>query len=602
MITSNKSLGEQDLYTLRFLAKNAKVISFDFFDTLFLRPFDDPEDTFDIIGIKYNFANFRKLRRKAQTEAFREMTKEGRKEINLKNIYNNFPEVGHLRLELEEAEYSLELELVEPNPVIMSFFNEMVAAGKKVIITSDMYFDASFFSEALEKYNIKQVPLYISADQNATKRDSGEIFENIIRELSVKPDEILHIGDNQTADVIRPGEKGILTWHYNPEHLANKRRGQSLIGSIVSGLHRTRSEDIIPAGTFSELGYKFQAPATWGFLKWIKLQCITDGITKLLFVSRDGYSLELLAKEYFKEKLPSFDYFMGSRIAFNLALITEQNFISHIPFLMSGSDGLSPGELLERIGVEPPNDEVMQSIGIPASTIIAPDNYELVSKFLTAYRTEILKVCQLNRRGLFMYLRELGIKPGDKIGMVDVGWSGTTQEAFEQIVKSFMDVEVVGYYFCLANTPEKKRRESKHVMKALVNTESASPQIVDKIYENRMAVELFFSAPHETIIGYNPLRNRVIAVADVGRAKAKNHNEIISSLNHGLASFTQDYLAFSKKINVRFSPLQLAQPMIDLVTNDNWRNDPLFGQIENFDSWASSRNQTMKFADYFKKP
>ncbi|MDO6405265.1 HAD family hydrolase [Pantoea phytobeneficialis] len=602
MITSNKSLGEQSLYTLRYLAKNAKVISFDFFDTLFLRPIEDPEDAFDIVGIKYNFANFRQLRRKAQTEAFREMIKDGRKEINLKNIYNNFPEVGYRRLELEQAEYCLELELIEPNPEVISFFNEMITAGKTVIITSDMYFDAGFFVKALDKYNIKRVPLYISADQNATKRDTGEIFENIIRDFAVKPNEILHIGDNQTADVVRPGEKGLLTWHYNPEHLINKRKGLSLVSSIVNGLHRTRSEEIAPVGSFSELGYKFQAPATWGFLNWIELQCISDGITKLLFISRDGYSLEHLAKEYFKDKLPSFDYFMGSRIAFNLALMTEQNFTSHIPFLMSGADGLSPGELLERIGIEPPDDEVMHAIGIPSGTIIAPDNYDLISKFLAAYRVEILKICQQNRRGLFMYLRELGIKPGDKIGMVDVGWSGTTQEAFEEIIKTFMDVEVVGYYFCLANTAEKKRREYKHVMKALVSNDSVNSQVVDKIYENRMAVELFFSAPHATIIGYNPVHNRVLPVADVGRAKAKNHNEIISSLNHGLASFTHDFLTFCERLDVRFSPLQLAQPMIDLVTNDSWRNNPLFGQIENFDSWASSRNQTMKFSDYFKKP
>lgn len=53
-----------DLVTLRFLAKDVKVVSFDFFDTLFIRPIDDPEDVFDFIGIKYNISDFRALRKK----------------------------------------------------------------------------------------------------------------------------------------------------------------------------------------------------------------------------------------------------------------------------------------------------------------------------------------------------------------------------------------------------------------------------------------------------------------------------------------------------------------------------------------------------------
>lgn len=595
------SCNNYDLVTLRYLAKDVKVVSFDFFDTLFIRPIDDPEDVFDFIGMKYNISGFRALRKKAQTEAFRHMIKAGRKEIKLRDIYNNFVELGHLRHDIEKTEYNLELELVEPNPIMLSFFNEMIAAGKTVVITSDMYFGESFFESALNKYNVKLVPLFISADQNATKRDTGEIFDKITESLNVRAGEILHIGDNHMADVLRPSEKGVLTWHYNPYHLQNKNKNQCLASSIIKGLFRSHNARSIQEKTFSELGYKYQAPATLGFLNWIELECQTDGITKLLFVSRDGYSLENLAKLFFQDRLPSFSYFMGSRTAFNLALMNQGNFLENIPFLMSGSDGLSPGELLERIGVEPPENDVMESLGISTNTIIDPSNYELVNKFLVAYQNEILKVCQKNRQGLFMYLRQLGIKPGDKIGLVDVGWSGTTQESFEKTIKTFMDVDVVGYYFCLANTHEKARRERMFNMKALINNESVGHCVVDSIYKNRIAVELFFSAPHETVIGYKPTKNCVHPVLDVGRAKSKNHNEIISLLNTGLDAFITDFIPFVEKLELNLSPLQLSQPLIDLVSNDEWLKNPLFNEVENFDSWGSSRNQNFKFADYFKQ-
>nr|VUD34248.1 Predicted hydrolase (HAD superfamily) [Raoultella sp. NCTC 9187] len=56
----------------------AEVVSFDFFDTLYLRPLSDPEDAFTLLGEKLNIENFRAKRQQAQAEAFRVMVQEGR--------------------------------------------------------------------------------------------------------------------------------------------------------------------------------------------------------------------------------------------------------------------------------------------------------------------------------------------------------------------------------------------------------------------------------------------------------------------------------------------------------------------------------------------
>jgi FMN phosphatase YigB (HAD superfamily) len=588
-----------NLISLRDLAGKAEIISFDFFDTLFVRPLTDPEDVFDILGIKYRITDFREKRRQAQKEAFNQMLKEGRREISLDNIYNNFCGLDeNKKKELKRAEYQLELDLIQLNPSMINFFNEMMELGKIVIITSDMYFENDFFLAVLEKFNIKQVPLYISSVKNATKRDFGELFDKIINDFSVNPNKILHIGDNEKADIIRPTEKGLLTWHYNSDVLSNKHTNQSLIGSITEGLYRNCSKETISNGAYDELGYKIQAPASLGFLNWIESQCRADEVNKLLFISRDGYFLEKYAKEYFRDRLPKFNYFMGSRIAFNLALINEQNFISFIPFLLSGAIGLAPDELMERIGVESPSDDVMSSLGISSGTIISEHNKDLMRNLLIAYKAEILKVCYMNRRGLFIYINELGIKPGDKIGIVDVGWSGSTQEAFVNIMKSFFEVDIIGYYFCLANTPERRQRDNRLNMKALISDNSVSHQIVDKLYKNRVLVELFFSAPHETVIGYNPRSNQVCPVTDAGRSQYKDHEKIILSLDRGFNIFIKQFYTFCKCIGVSFSPLLMVQPIIDLVSGETWKNEPLFNEIKDFDTWGSSRNRTLKFTDY----
>ena len=61
----------------------AEVVSFDFFDTLYLRPLSDPEDAFTLLGEKLNIENFKAKRQQAQADAFGVMVREGRKEITL---------------------------------------------------------------------------------------------------------------------------------------------------------------------------------------------------------------------------------------------------------------------------------------------------------------------------------------------------------------------------------------------------------------------------------------------------------------------------------------------------------------------------------------
>lgn len=591
--------GALNMDALHVAIDKASVISFDFFDTLFVRPLAHPEDAFDLLGVKFNIADFRAQRRKAQADAFRQMTKDGRKEITLQNIYDKFPQLQHQRDAIQQAEYDLELELLQPNNELFPLFQQLVASKKKVVITSDMYFSANFFVDVLKRYGLEQVPLFISADCNATKRDSGELFNIVADTCGVTVQQVLHIGDNYLADVQRPQEKGLSAFHYVREvaHQGNKK--QSIATSMVQGLLNTDDAEKITSGTFQELGYQFGGPANLGFLQWITQQAKQDEVDVVLFVSRDGYALERLAKNYCADQLPVFHYFLGSRIAFNLALITDDNFEQNIPFLLSGSVGLSPGELFERIGVCPPADSVLQSLGIDPQRSISIEEHDKLGQLVSGYRSEIMKVCSRNRRGLFMYLCQSGVKAGNKIALVDVGWNGTTQEAFELAVRPIMDVDIVGYYFCLADTPERQRRSCSLKMKAMVSKESVSSSIVNSIYENRVAVEMFFSAPHNTIIGYRPCGLSVEVVGDPGRAKATGHEQFNKAINEGIDIFVKSFTQQQEKLNVYLSPLQTVAPIIELVSSDQWRTNPLIGQIENFDSWGSSRNQVMRFADYF---
>ncbi|MDW2741444.1 HAD family hydrolase [Atlantibacter subterraneus] len=575
--------------------KDAEVISFDFFDTLFTRPLADPEDAFDILGKQLGIDNFRFKRQSAQVEAFRRMSASGNKEITLKGIYEAFPDNTYTAEQLCEAEYQLEMNLVEPNLTIFDFFKELKKAGKTVIIASDMYLPSRFFKEALEKHGVTGVQVFSSCDENATKRDSGELFNIICRKLKVTPDQIVHVGDNELSDVVRPREKGVQAYHYCSHYLSTICKGLPLSLSFAQGMLKSH-EGYHDLQTFKSLGFTYGGTTALGFLKWIKEQTLLHQIDHVFFLSRDGYIMQQMVERGDVKDFPNSTYFYGSRTTLTLATINDQNFVQFIPFLLSGSEGLQPREVLERIGVVPPAPEIMASFGLPSEKALTPDLFPLMTKFLYAWRWQIIQVCRKNRRGLFNYLQKLGIKRGEKIALVDVGWSGTTQEAFYHAVNQFTDVNIHGYYFCLANTAEKHRRKSFLQMHAMYDTENADAALIDLIYENRVAIELFFSAPHDSIIGYDAFTAQPIG--DAGRGLKKDLTQNMSEICEGAMLFAKNYNALSTRLNLELTPHELTSGMLTLIKNKKWQDYSAITSISNFDAWGSSRLKSLCIKDY----
>jgi len=599
--TNQASLAALQSCELRELITQAAAVSFDFFDTLFVRPLAHPEDAFDILGRQFDISNFRAIRKAAQTEAFRRMQSAGRKEISLKDIYACFPDVGVDRSLLMEAEFKLELALVEPNSEVVALFSDLIASGKRVVITSDMYLSADFFEQALQQHKLEIVPLFISADINATKRDSGELFEAVADSLNLAASDILHIGDNQLADVVRANEKGFLTFLYEPNRRQLPSKTVSLETAIGHGLLSTSAQLIAPR-TYAELGFLYGGPANLGFLEWIRERARNDRIDHVLFLSRDGYSLSRLADRTRYSDFPPHSYFWGSRVAYTLAAIDSENFDQFIPFFLSGADGLSPYELLERIGVDIPAPHVMNDLELGADVKVTPALYPLLATFLHAYRWQILKVCQRNRRALHQYIRQLGIKPGSRVALIDVGWNGTTQEALERALLPLMDLDVYGYYFCLANTPERVKRDATQKMVAMVDSTSTGPETVASVYANRVAVEQFFSAPHSSIIGLQAGAQGIEPVMDMGRGDTTNLMTVTEEVCRGIESFAEHYGALLKRIELKSSPVQMAMPLIEMLGETSGNNaQELLGRIKNFDTWGSSRNLELVLATYLSQ-
>jgi predicted HAD superfamily hydrolase len=582
---------------LEGLIAQASAISFDFFDTLFARPLAHPEDAFDLLGRQLGIPEFRAMRREAQVEAFRRMQSAGRKEISLDGIYECMPGARTHIAEWMRAEYELELALVRPVPQVYALLRKTLSAGKRVVITSDMYLPLDFFRDALRPYGLDHIQLFISANRNATKRDHGSLFDIVSAELGLRPEHILHIGDSQLADVSRARERGFTAYLYQSQRMAAVEKNASLLTSVGYGMLCNEAPEV-PMGSFSELGFVYGGAANFGFLEWIRDSAQLDGIDKILFFSRDGYNLKRIETAQPRSVQVDCNYFLGSRTAFSMAAIRSENYEQYIPFLMSGADGLATHEVLERIGVQPPAPKVMANLGLGADVKVGPAVHALLKQFLLAYRRQILMVCQRNRRGLYLYLREAGVKPGSRVAIVDVGWSGTTQEAFEAAVRPMIDIDVVGYYFCLANTPERHGRSARQTMKAFVNEGNTSEEVVAAVYANRVAVEQFFSAPHSSIIGYETDSGNVRTIADMGRGDTTALHKTSAEVCDGVLAFAKHFKAFQQRIGVEPAPLEFVSPLLELLANTKSTPYQLLGSVRNFDAWGSSKNHVLTLKNY----
>lgn len=573
------------------------AVSFDVFDTLFVRPLQDPEDAFDMLGAKFGIPDFRSLRRQAQQRAFARMHQEGRREITLDAIYASFDRMPVTAAIMRQAEYDLELALTLPNPEVITLFRQLVAGGRTVVLTSDMYMPSAFFQDLLRRHALPDVPIFVSADRNATKRDAGELFHIVARELDLPPERILHIGDNPVSDVLRAREAGFSIFHYVPARSARPLTRSSPSASLASAVAKIHDKDIV-GGTFYELGFHYGGPAAVGFLHWIEQRALADGIELLLFVSRDGYVLQRLAEKRDAGHLPPHTYFMGSRTAFTLAAMDASNFDAHLDFLVSGSLGLSVFELFERIGVPPPAEWVLSDLGFSPETVISLDTMAATCRLIGACRFEILQVCRRNRRGLFRYLHALGMRSGMKVGLVDVGWNGTTQEAFERAIRSMLNVRVKGYYLCLTSSSDCLRRMASHDMQAMISQDTLPPSVVEAIYANRTMAELFFSAPHDAVIGYDvDATDQVMFLEDKGRGDVTDMRQPSLDMAAGAEEFASRFWDICESAGFAPWPIDTVTPFLDLVTARD-RDLHLINDIQNFDCWGSTRNKVMRVRDY----
>lgn len=430
--------------------KKYRYISFDVFDTLIKRSVAQPADLFELMEMMGAPKGFAEKRKQAEHRSWEKT----RKPVTLNEIYDELRKCEDDKFAAMKAvEISLELSGCRANPIFAKLLCQCVEAGKTVVLVSDMYLPSEVISAMLEKCGITGYSkLYVSCEAKAGKRN-GALYTKVLEDLGIQPRELLHIGDNFKSDFLRPIVMGIRAMRVKNDqkkmcHVPrNIPKDKALIQRTVQACVRNAC---VGLNEVQRHGCAVFGPLLYGFTVWLKEQLRQDDIHDVYFMAREG----LIMKQAF-DNMKTLDekthYMYCSRRSFIVPTLCENSDFESVfdAAIYSTIKRITLREFIEHIGLEPPEYEAkIHSFGLDMDTIFQREEFlqsKAVRSFYEEIRRDIVSNSQRERDALLSYLSTLAMDK--RIALVDIGYNGSMQAAFERIIKrSGLDITPKGYY------------------------------------------------------------------------------------------------------------------------------------------------------------
>lgn len=551
---------ESLLDELKRIINPYQFVSFDMFDTLIKRDCWRPTELFSFVEARIDQEFQRKTkfcyaRIAAERIARRESHLD---EITLDEIYAYLD----LGLNKEELEYVKQLEmkyeyaLCQVNPCMKSVYDYCVSQGKNIVVTTDIYLPESLVKNILNKACIQCDRVYVSSSRGFSK-EKGSLFKKVLKDLSIKPSELIHIGDNWRSDYRIPKKMGIRAVHIKKDESMNlflnkgaykKYKDYANLCAFISNhvgeyLRNNKFLDS-RASFFAQTGYETQGPTLYGYIKWLHHQFKRDKIENVFFLARDG---QLMRKAYqqLTEALPN-SYMFASRKSLIVPSLWMSPTLKNITDLIFWGRRGTITSFLKKIGLEP--DEFAQcykNVGLSIDEIYVYQslwkNTEFQSVFENHVKSKMVSHSYDAYELLIQYLKQIHFE--GKVAIVDIGWFGHMQAALEKIVrKAGIPVEIHGYYLGLR--PES--RLLKHMnAKGYLFDKDYNHDVSDKEKQFNSIIEMLFTADHGTTKGFEKEYNRIVPVLGKWEYAEKVYQkdyEAIRLCQDGALAFVEDML------------------------------------------------------------
>jgi predicted HAD superfamily hydrolase len=492
------------------------VISFDVFDTMVTRIWREPSDLFLALGTLLRNQGSLPLAPGAFAEARVQAERSARKvqpsgETTLGEIYDRLRAATGIAPEVAKACADLELLLerrsIRPIAAIRDLANQLVAVGRRVVLTSDSYLRSEDLVSALAESGLEagKIPVAVSSEHRASKR-VGDLYK-IVQETFPAP-AYAHLGDKQGADLRNAAAAGFGSFRFcgqapsRYEHALSAGRWTApLAASVAHGAARAArlqgSATDLRNQTIRSIGANVAGPILSAFVGWVLSTASRAGVRRLLFLARDGQILHRLATRLVPALGLDIEcrYVYGSRQALYLPAVVEAG-DTPWNWLCSGMPGRTASQVLERFALSEETTAAVLRNGFgPAQVLDESAAARLRAMLETEPISRAIVGIAAERRGLARQYYASEIANESRVAIVDVGWKGRLQRCLDTILDGSNDkkgVPLQGYYFSLQESAP-----------ALSNGR-ASMFMPYAMLANPVLLEAFTMADHGSLLGFRP--------------------------------------------------------------------------------------------------
>lgn len=405
------------------------VISFDVFDTLIFRPFQKPSDLFMLVGQKLHIMDYCNIRMDAEEAARKKnFLLRGNREVTIDEIYQIVSEqTGISKNEGIRTEFEIELDLCYVNPYMHRVFELLKYQGKKLVIVSDMYYPKEYMVDLLEHVGYTGYEeVIVSCDYNCSKRD-GRLFD-ILKEKYLDTPNIVHIGDNMVSDIKQAKERGIEAVHY----LSIQKRGDSyratnmsyLVGSAYQAIVNSQLHNgLYTYSPYYEVGFVYAGLYVTGFCNWLHENAKKKGITKLLFLAREGDIYQRVFRTMFDDV--ETEYVLWSRVPVVKTTVRKNRHPYLLQLVHHKAHALYKSKvsiLFDRVGIGDLK-QYFKDYRINDEEYLTENNEKIVERLLIDHWDELCECYRKDEQHIRDYLKEI-VGKHKSVAVIDVGWSG----------------------------------------------------------------------------------------------------------------------------------------------------------------------------------
>ncbi|MEZ5967111.1 MAG: hypothetical protein R3F56_24970 [Planctomycetota bacterium] len=529
------------------MARHCDVVAFDVFDTLLCRHVapDDVKETCarelaTRIGNPDASARLYELRRKLEAGMCQEATRAGldyefrHDELMRRWAHAASPLEDTLGAELAAHELACERLVTAPTPSAAAAIAAARAAGARAVWISDNYLPAAAIDGLLAVHGLRAWLQggYASSTDLHTKR-SGRLFIDLLQTECIEPGRLLVVGDDRHADRDAAHRVGAHTiWIRDVAALARRARlhaahalvrrhrffaGHRWATAASFGVRRRRSSSA-PGSAHRELG-RMLGTTFSAFALFVHEQARDLGLDRVFFLSREGATLLHLYRRVGRvlaEPSPPAAYFCASRRSTFLPSLARLDVETLAARLWTRHPHQSPLQILTDLSLPSELGEVAlaHGLGDPSASLSAPASDPRVAAFLADPRIQeaFVEARARARAGLRRYWSERGGAARGAFGVVDVGWHGSIQNNLWGVLTAATDglpigdLTLDGLYLAFVDDAEEAPGNRK---RGYLIDHQRGDGGAKALLQNSQVFEMFASAPHGAVVGYEEARGRI---------------------------------------------------------------------------------------------